>query len=121
MLTGLRRGLLGVAVALVLADGSIVSLALPRVLVDLHTTVVGLAAILFVYMAVLAVAALVTAQFGGRRDARQLASWGFALVAVAGVVCASSQSLTVMLIGRVIGAVGGGVCTVSSFQLLEGG
>jgi predicted MFS family arabinose efflux permease len=117
----LRRALVAVGVGLVLADGSIVSLALPRILVDLHTSVVGLAAILFVYMAVLAVAALVTAQIGGRRDPRHLASYGFALVAVAGVVCASAQSLDVMLVGRAIGAAGGGVCAVSSFALLEGG
>jgi predicted MFS family arabinose efflux permease len=110
-----------VGVGLVLADGSIVSLALPRILVDLHTSVVGLAAILFVYMAVLAVAALITAQIGGRHDARHLASCGFALVAVAGVVCASAQSLDVMLVGRAVGAAGGGVCAVSSFELLEGG
>jgi predicted MFS family arabinose efflux permease len=116
----LRRALVAVGVGLVLADGSIVSLALPRILVDLHTSVVGLAAILFVYMAVLAVAALVTAQIGGRRDARHLASCGFALVAVAGVVCASAQSLDVMLVGRAVGAAGGGVCAVSSFELLEG-
>jgi MFS family permease len=84
----LRRGLVAVGVGLVLADGSIVSLALPRVLADLHTSVVGLAAILFVYMAVLAVAALVTAQVGGRIDSRRLASGGFALVAIGGLVCA---------------------------------
>ena len=117
----LRRGLVTVGVGLVLADGSIVSLALPQILADLHTTVVGLAAILFVYMAVLAVAALVTAQVGARRDARHLASGGFALVAVAGVVCAASQSLDVMLVGRAIGAAGGGVCAVASFELLDGG
>jgi predicted MFS family arabinose efflux permease len=117
----LRRGLVAVGVGLVLADGSIVSLALPQILADLHTTVVGLAAILFVYMAVLAVAALVTAQVGARRDARHLASGGFALVAVAGVVCAASRSLDVMLVGRAIGAVGGGVCAVASFALLDGG
>jgi predicted MFS family arabinose efflux permease len=117
----LRRGLVTVGVGLVLADGSIVSLALPQILADLHTTVVGLAAILFVYMAVLAVAALVTAQVGARRDARHLASCGFALVAVAGVVCAASQSLDVMLVGRAIGAAGGGVCAVASFELLDGG
>jgi predicted MFS family arabinose efflux permease len=117
----LRRGLVTVGVGLVLADGSIVSLALPQILADLHTTVVGLAAILFVYMAVLAVAALVTAQVGARRDARHLASYGFALVAVAGVVCAASQSLDVMLVGRAIGAAGGGVCAVASFELLDGG
>jgi predicted MFS family arabinose efflux permease len=117
----LRRGLVTVGVGLVLADGSIVSLALPQILADLHTTVVGLAAILFVYMAVLAVAALVTAQVGAQRDARHLASCGFALVAVAGVVCAASQSLDVMLVGRAIGAAGGGVCAVASFDLLDGG
>jgi MFS family permease len=117
----LRRGVVAVGVGLVLADGSIVSLALPRILVDLQTSVVGLAAILFVYMAVLAVAALVTAQVGARRDARHLASCGFALVAVAGVVCAAAQNLEVMLVGRAIGAAGGGVCAVASFELLEGG
>jgi MFS family permease len=117
----LRRGLVAVGVGLVLADGSIVSLALPRVLTDLHTSVVGLAAILFVYMAVLAVAALITAQLGGRRDARHLASGGFALVALAGLLCASAQSLEIMLVGRVVAAAGGGVCAVSSFELLQGG
>src|ERR1700722_7857488 len=116
-----RRGLVAVGVGLVLADGSIVCLALPRILVDLHTSVVGLAAILFVYMAVLAVAALVTGQIGGRVDPRRLASYGFALVAVAGGVCASATSLEVMLVGRAIGAAGGGVCAVASFELLEGG
>src|SRR6202042_2123057 len=93
----LRRALVAVGVGLVLADGSIVCLALPRILVALHTSVVGLAAILFVYMAVLAVAALVTAEIGGRRDARRLACCGFVLVAVAGVVCASAQGMGVML------------------------
>jgi predicted MFS family arabinose efflux permease len=117
----LRRGLVAVGVGLVLADGSIVSLALPRILVDLQTSVVGLASILFVYMAVLAVAALVTAEIGARRDARHLASSGFALVAVAGLVCASAQNLEVMLVGRAIGAAGGGVCAVASFELLDGG
>src|ERR1700679_162676 len=103
----LRRALVAVGVGLVLADGSIVSLALPRILVDLHTSVVGLAAILFVYMAVLAVAALITGQIGGRVDPRRLACYGFALVAIAGVVCASAQSLEVMLAGRAVQAAGG--------------
>ena len=115
-----RRGLLGIGVGLVLADGSIVCLALPRVLVDLHTSVVGLAAILFVYMAVLAVAAVLTGRLARRVDVRRLASAGFALVAVAGAVCAAAHSLEVMLAGRVIGAAGGGVCAVASFELMEG-
>lgn len=116
-----RRGAVAFGVGLVLADGSIVSLALPRVLADLHTSVVGLAAILFVYMAVLAVAALLVAQVGGRVDARQLAGGGFALVAVGGAVCAASPSLDVMLLGRVVAAAGGGAGAVASFELLEGG
>lgn len=119
-MTGVRRALLGVAVALVLADGSIVSLALPQILVDLHTSVVGLAAILFVYMAVLAVAALLAARIVVRVGPRRLASGGFALVAIAGAVCGLAPSLDVMLAGRVIGAAGGGLCAVASFELLEG-
>ena len=46
------------AAALVFADATIVTLALPDLLVDLNTTVYGVAAVLGVYTAVLGVAAL---------------------------------------------------------------
>ncbi|MGA2927366.1 MAG: MFS transporter [Solirubrobacteraceae bacterium] len=117
----LRRALLGLGVAVVLADGPIVTLALPQLLADLGTTVVGVAAILFVYMAVLAVAVLAA---GARRrapDRRRLALWGFATVALAGVICALAGSLELLLAGRALSAAGGGAALVGAFALLDGG
>ena len=48
-----------VVAALVFADATIVTLALPNLLVDLHTTVYGVAAVLGVYTAALGGTALV--------------------------------------------------------------
>jgi predicted MFS family arabinose efflux permease len=116
----LRRASLGLGVAIVLADGSIVSLALPRMLVDLHTTVVGVAAVLFVYMAVLAGSVWLGVRYASRIDLRQLVCGGFALVALAGLLCALADSLGVMLLGRVLGAIGGGIAAVGAFGLIDG-
>lgn len=116
----LRKVSLGLGVAIVLADGAIVSLALPRMLVDLHTTVVGVAAVLFVYMAVLAGSVWLGVRYASRVDLRQLVCGGFALVALAGLLCALANSLGVMLLGRVLGATGGGVAAVGAFGLIDG-
>src|SRR4051794_41938572 len=51
-----RRVLLAVAAGLVLADASVVTLALPDLLVELHTTVEGVAAVIGSYTIVLALA-----------------------------------------------------------------
>src|SRR5207253_9359364 len=53
-----RRLLLAVAAGLALADASIVTLALPRLLSELHATVEGVAAVIGVYTVVLAAALL---------------------------------------------------------------
>src|ERR671910_3284308 len=50
------RILIAAAVGLALADASVVTLALPEILVELDTTVEGVAAVLGVYTLVLAVA-----------------------------------------------------------------
>ena len=49
----MRRGDISIVLvaALVFADATIVTLALPNLLVDLHTTVYGVAAVLGVYTA----------------------------------------------------------------------
>ena len=67
------RVLIALAAGLALADASIVTLALPPILVDLDTTVEGVAAVVGIYTAVLAVGLLpaaalerrVSARFGG--------------------------------------------------------
>lgn len=52
------RSLLALAAGLVLADAAIVTLALPELLVELQTTVEGVAAVIGVYTVVLAAALL---------------------------------------------------------------
>src|SRR4051812_50228302 len=52
------RALVAIAAALALADASIVALALPPILAEMHTTVTGVAAIVGVYAFVLAAAIL---------------------------------------------------------------
>ena len=53
---GTRRALVAVAAGLALADASIVALALPPILAEMHTTITGVAAVIGVYALVLAAA-----------------------------------------------------------------
>lgn len=107
---------LTLAAALVLADGPLVTLALPDLIHDLNTTVQGVAAVLAVFITVLAVA-LVPA---GRIASRRAGTAGFALMAAASVVCAAAGSLPVLLAGRALQAVGGAGGLAAAFVLLQG-
>ncbi len=112
---------LPLAAALVLADGPLVTLALPDLVHDLHTSVEGVAAVLAVYIAVLAVAVLAAGLLVRARSARRLGALGFAVMAVASIACAVSGSLAPLLIGRAAQAVGGAVGLAAAFVLHDGG
>jgi predicted MFS family arabinose efflux permease len=109
------------AAGLVLADASIVTLALPELLRELDTTVEGVAAVIAVYTLVLAAALLPAERFVRRRGAGPVATWGFALFALASVGCAVADSLTVLLVARGAQAVGGAAGLVAAFVLISGG
>ena len=113
-----RHLLITAAAGLALADASVVTLALPDLLVDLHTTVEGVAAVIGVYTVVLA-GALIPAERAMRRagPARTGAA-GLALFAAASLVCAASGSLALLLVARGIQAVGGAATLVAAFALL---
>ena len=72
------RVLIALGVALALADASVVTLALPPMLVDLDTTVEGVAAVIGVYTLVLAVALPLAAWLRRRVGDRMLGAAGFA-------------------------------------------
>jgi len=114
------RVLVALGVGLALADASVVTLALPPMLVDLDTTVEGVAAVIGVYTVVLA-AALPAAVWARRRvpDAA-LGAAGFALFAVAGALCATPESLTPLLAFRALQAIGAAAGLVAGFALLRG-
>ena len=116
-----RAVILAVAAGVALADASIVTLALPEILRDLNTSVEGVAAVIGVYTAVLAVALVPLERVAARHGGHLVGAVGFGVLAAAGVVCASADSLSVLLVARCIQALGGAAGLAAVFELLGGG
>ena len=116
-MAGLRRALVAIAAALALADASIVALALPPILVEMDTTITGVAAIIGVYALVLALAILPAARLGAGRAGPA----GMALFALASAGCAVAGSLELLLVFRALQAAGGAAALLAAFQLLDAG
>jgi Major Facilitator Superfamily len=116
-----RTILLAVAAGLALADGSIVTLALPELLGELDTTVEGVAAVIGVYTVVLAALLIPLERLAGAVSVRAVGAAGLALLAVASAACAASDSLAALLVWRALQAVGGAAGLVAAFALLGGG
>ena len=117
----MRRTFIALAAGIALADASIVTLGLPSILVELRATVEGVALVLGVYTAVLAIALLpavwVCRRFG---DARAGAA-GLGLFLVASIGCGASDSLGLLLVLRGVQALGAAAGLVAAFALLDGG
>src|SRR4051794_29465138 len=109
------RPLVALAAGLALADASVVALALPALLRELDTTVEGVAAVLGVYVLVLALALLPAERALRRYGPARLGAAGFALFAVASLGCAAADSLGVLLVARSFQAVGGAAGLVAAF------
>ncbi len=104
-----------------LADASIVTLALPDLLHALDTTVEGVAAVIAVYTLVLAAALLPAERLVRRVGADAAGAGGFALFAAASVVCAVAGTLPLLLVARGVQALGGAAALVAAFTLVAGG
>lgn len=115
------RVAIALAAGLALADASIVTLGLPSILVELGTTVEGVALVLVVYTAVLAVALPFAAPLSRRVGGARLAAGGFALFALASLACGLVDSLGPLLALRGVQAVGGAGTLIGAFSLLDGG
>ena len=113
----MKRALIAVASGLVLADAAVVTLALPPILLDLDTTVEGVAAVIAVYTAVLALALPLSAALHGRSTGAA----GALLFAAASIGCASADSLELLLVMRALQALGGAALLTAAFDALEGG
>jgi hypothetical protein len=112
-----RRALIAIAAGLALADAAVVILALPPLLLELDTSVEGVAAVIGVYTAVLAVALPVSAAL----HSRATGSAGALLFAAASIGCASSHSLELLLVMRALQAVGASALLAAAFDALDGG
>jgi Major Facilitator Superfamily len=116
-----RSWVVTVAAGLVLADASIVTLALPELLRALDTTVEGVAAVIAVYTGVLAIALPFAPGAMQRLGPVRLGALGFAVFGLASVVCAVADSLSLLLTARAIQAAAGAFALVATFELIRGG
>src|SRR5262245_50908270 len=105
--------LLLLAAGLVLADASVVTLALPPVIAELDASVEQAAAVLGVYTFVLAVALPLVV----RLPARTLALGGALVFGVASAGCGLTDSIEAMLVLRGVQALGGAGLLVGAFTL----
>ena len=112
-----RRALLGLAVALALADGSIVTLALPDILAEYDVEIPTVAWVLTSYNLVLALAAVPAALLARRRPATVCAV-GAVVFAAASAACAVAPEFDVLLAARCVQAIGGAALVTASLELL---
>jgi hypothetical protein len=116
-----RRIFIALAAGIALADASIVTLGLPSILVELNATVEGVALVLGVYTAVLALALMPAAWLCRRYGDAHVGAAGLALFCAASLGCGASDSLGLLLVLRGVQALGGAGGLVAAFELLDGG
>jgi predicted MFS family arabinose efflux permease len=109
---------LALAVGVVLADSSIVVLALPEIYRDLDTSVFGVTWVLVVFNLVMAVAAVPAAIVARRVGPGRAAAVGLAIFAGAGLACGISDQLSTLLVARAVQALGGALAVTASLELL---
>ncbi len=113
-----RLTALAVAVALILADSSIVVLALPRIYRDLDTSVAGVTWVLVSFNLVMALAAVPAAHLARRIGPGRAAAIGLAVFAGAGLACGLSTELSTMIAARCVQALGGALAVTAVLELL---
>ena len=110
--------LLLVAVALVLADSAVVTLALPDILRTLDASVGQVAWVLIAFNLVLGVCAVPTAVAVSRAQPRIVAAVGIAVFAGASAWCAVAETIEVLIAARCVQALGGALALVGCLELL---
>ena len=114
----MRAALLAIAVGLVLADSSVVTLGLPDVLADFDASPQGVSWVLTAYNLVLALAAVPAALFLRRTRAATLLAIGLAVFAAASLACALAGSLGLLVAARCVQGLGGAAAACAALPLL---
>jgi MFS family permease len=109
---------LALAVGLVLADSSIVVLALPEIYRELDTSVAGVTWVLISFNLVMALAAVPAALIARRVGPGRAAAVGLAIFAGAGLACGASETLATLIAARCVQALGGAAAVTAVLELL---
>lgn len=113
-----RLAALAIAVGLVLADSSIVVLALPEIYRELDTGVAGVTWVLISFNLVLALAAVPAAHIARRAGPGRTAAIGLAVFAGAGLACGLATELSTLIAARCVQALGGAAAVTAVLELL---
>ncbi len=113
-----RVAALALAVGLVLADSSIVVLALPEIYRELDTSVAGVSWVLVSFNLVMALAAVPAAHLARRVGPGRSAAVGLAVFAGAGLACGIADQLSTLIAARCVQALGGALAVTAVLELL---
>jgi predicted MFS family arabinose efflux permease len=113
-----RVAALALAVGLVLADSSIVVLALPEIYRELDTSVSGVTWVLVSFNLVIALAAVPAALAVRRVGPGRAAAVGLAIFAGAGLACGLADELSTLIVARCVQALGGAAAVTAALELL---
>jgi MFS family permease len=113
-----RVAALALAVGVVLADSSIVVLALPEIYRELDTSVAGVTWVLISFNLVMALAAVPAALLARRVGPGRAAAVGLAIFAGAGLACGLADELSTLIAARCVQAVGGALAVTAALELL---
>ena len=113
-----RSALLGLAIAMALADSSVFTLALPDMLRRFDVSITTVAWVLTTYNIVLGAAAVPAAHLARRRPAVVCAA-GLIVFSGASLACGLAPSFAVLLAGRCVQAVGGAAVVAAALDLLS--
>ena len=113
-----RTALLAVGVGLALADSSIVTLALPKILGEFDVAITSVAWVLTSFNLALAVVA-VPAAYVSRRRPREAFVAGVLVFAAASLACGLAPSFDVLVGARCVQAVGAALLVTSALDLLS--
>src|SRR4051794_23767923 len=113
-----RVAALALAVGLVLADSSVVVLALPDIYRELDTSVAGVTWVLVSFNLVMALAAVPAALLARRMGPGRCAAIGLAVFAGAGLACGLAEGLSTLVLARCVQALGGAMAVTAALELL---
>jgi MFS family permease len=113
-----RTAALALAVGLVLADSSVVVLALPEIYRELDTSVSAVTWVLISFNLVMALAAVPAAHLARRVGPGRSAAAGLAVFAGASLACGASDQLATLIAARCVQALGGALAVTAVLELL---
>ncbi len=113
-----RRAALTVAVGLVLADSSVVVLALPEIYRELDVSVTAVTWVLIAFNVVLAAVAVPAALVSGRLGAARLTVAGLLVFGGASLLCGLATGIGMLIAARCVQALGGAAAVCAALELL---